>query len=202
MEDSVQKVATAPLREQVQPEAHPVRALRPVYFYLIVSIVFFSDQLSKHWVQTHLIPEGPSRPIFGSAFLLTLTHNTGGAWGLLPRGNPLFIVFAIVAAITLLYAYHRMLHVDLLVGTSFALALGGALGNLTDRLSLGYVVDFFDVRIIQWPIFNIADSAITLGITLLIIHFFVSLWNEKAHPHTPPAVEPAEAPCSEPMQTE
>ena len=62
----------------------------------------------------------------------------------------------------------------LLVGGAFALALGGAMGNLLDRLRYGYVVDFFDVRVIHWPIFNIADTAISCGILLLLWHFFRS----------------------------
>jgi signal peptidase II len=149
----------------------PARALRPAIFYLIVLVVFISDQMSKLWVQRTLIFSGPSRPILGNAFLLTLTQNTGGAWGLLPKGNMLFIVFALLAVVALLLAYHNMKSVDLFVGAAFALALGGALGNLLDRLRYGYVVDFFEARIIHWPIFNVADSAITLGIVLLLIHF-------------------------------
>ena len=171
-------------RDQVQStRTGAVRALRPLYFYMIVAIVFVSDQLSKQWVQAKLINGGPSQQVFGQSMLITLTHNTGGAWGLLPRGNMLFITFAALAVVALMYAYHRMERVELLVGAAFALALGGALGNLTDRLRLGYVVDFFDVRLIHWPIFNIADSAITLGITLLMIHFIIP---EKSHCHLEP----------------
>ena len=78
-----------------------------------------------------------------------------------------------------------MPYISLHVGTAFALALGGALGNLTDRLRYGYVVDFFHAKIINWPIFNIADSAISLGIVLLMLHLFFS-------PHEDGAKEPAE----------
>ena len=156
----------------------PSRAVRPALFYLIVALVFVSDQLSKAWVQRTLIFSGPSRPILGNAFLLTLTQNTGGAWGLLPKGNVIFIVFALLAVVALLVAYHKMKTVDLFVGGAFALALGGALGNLLDRLRYGYVVDFFEARVIHWPIFNLADSAITLGIVLLMIHFVRSAREE------------------------
>lgn len=151
----------------------PQRGLRPSLFYLIVAIVFLSDQLSKRAIQRTL-QWGETERLFGDAFALTLTKNTGGAWGLLPQGNLLFILFAAVAIVALLFAYHRMPRVDLLVGAAFALALGGAVGNLLDRLRYGYVVDFFDARIIHWPIFNIADSAITLGIVLLLLHFLQS----------------------------
>jgi signal peptidase II len=153
--------------------AKPVRALRPFTFYIIVAAVFFADQFSKFWMQRVLIWEQPW-PQYASPFALTLTKNTGGAWGLLPQGNLLFIVFAAVAVFALLFAYHRMARIDLLVGGAFALALGGAMGNLLDRLRYGYVVDFFDLRLIHWPVFNIADTAISCGILLLLWHFFRS----------------------------
>ncbi len=148
----------------------PVRALRPALFYVIVAFVLVADQVSKVWVQRALVFD-ESRPLLGDAFLLTLTHNTGGAWGMMPNGNLLFSAFACFAALALVVAYHRMPRVSLLVGAAFALALGGALGNLSDRLRHGYVVDFFDARIIHWPVFNIADAAITMGIALLMMHF-------------------------------
>ena len=157
--------------EPESPRSPGESGLRPVAFYLIVLLVFAADQWSKASIQKTLGYE-QSREVFGKAFLLTLTHNTGGAWGLLPHGNPLFIGFACVAAIALLFAYHRVARPDSLIAGAFALALGGAFGNLLDRLRFGYVVDFFDARVIHWPIFNVADSAITLSIVLLLIHFF------------------------------
>ena len=149
-----------------------VRAIRPVTFYLIVAIIFFADQKSKAWITTRLQLNGGSLPIVGDKFQLTLAHNTGGAWGLLPHGNLFFILFAVVATGALLFAYHKMPQIELFVGGAFALALGGALGNLLDRVRYGYVVDFFDARFINFPVFNVADSAITFGIVLLMIHFF------------------------------
>ena len=150
-----------------------VRNLRPSTFYVIVALIFICDQFSKAWVQ-RMLAWGQTRPLIGNAFALTLTQNTGGAWGLLPQGNLIFIAFAALAVVALLLAYYRMPRIELLVGGAFALALGGALGNLLDRLRFGYVVDFFDARIIHWPIFNIADSAISLGIVLLLLHFLRS----------------------------
>jgi signal peptidase II len=156
------------------PQAETMhRALRPGMFYAIALLVFLADQVSKLWIQNTMV-WGQSRPILPGVFALTLTQNTGGAWGLLPQGNGLFIGFAIVAVVALLLAYHRLTRLELPVGTAFALALGGALGNLLDRLRYGYVVDFFDAQIFRWPIFNIADSAISLGIGLLLLHFLLT----------------------------
>lgn len=165
-----QTLDTTPM---TRPRPPGETGLRPFVFYTIVLIVFAADQWSKTWIQKSLGYE-QSREIVGRSFLLTLTHNTGGAWGLLPHGNPLFIGFALVAAAALLFAYHRVARPDSLIAGAFALALGGAFGNLVDRLRFGYVVDFFDARIIHWPIFNVADSAISLSIVLLLIHFFRS----------------------------
>jgi len=162
------------------PERAPAaNGLRPIYFYVIVVFVFLADQASKWLIQRTMV-FGEYRPILGSNFMLTLTQNTGGAWGLLPSGNKIFVVFAAVAIVALLIAYHRIARGDLLVASAFALALGGAIGNLLDRLRYGYVVDFFDVRIIHWPIFNIADSAISLGIVLLLLHYIKSIRAEAA----------------------
>ena len=161
--------------------------LRPLYFYLIVILVFVTDQVSKAMIQRTLT-FGEYRHVFGASFMLTLTQNTGGAWGLLPSGNRVFVVFAAVAIVALLYAYHRIARGDLLVGSAFALALGGAMGNLLDRIRYGYVVDFFDVRIIHWPIFNVADSAISLGIVLLLLHYIRSMRAEAAARNSSPVV--------------
>ena len=157
--------------------------LRPAFFYSTALIVFLGDQVSKVWI-LKAMSFGMTRPIFGEAFQLYLTQNRGGAWGVLPAGNKIFIVFALIATIALIYAYHKLARRDVLIGASFALALGGALGNLLDRIRYGYVVDFFYAKIIQWPVFNVADSAISVGIVLLLWHYARSLWlesREKSH---------------------
>jgi len=148
--------------------------LRPAYFYGIVLMVFAADQISKALV-LRTMAFGEYRSVIGNSFLLSLTQNTGGAWGLGPSKNWMFAAFAAVAIVALIIAYHRVARGELLVATAFALALGGATGNLLDRLRYGYVVDFFYAKIIHWPIFNIADSAISVGIGLLIVHYLLSM---------------------------
>lgn len=144
--------------------------LRPAYFLVVAALVLLADQYSKRWIVNSMYL-GDSRPIIGQAFQLTLAHNTGGAWSLLSNGNTMFACFAGLAIIALIFAYVRVGRHDIAVGSAFALALGGAVGNLIDRVRLGYVVDFFDARIIHWPIFNMADSAITVSIILLVYHY-------------------------------
>ncbi len=147
-------------------------SLRTTSFVLIALFVFAADQISKAWIQAHMVVDSVSTPVLGRYLELTLTHNTGGAWGMLPRGNLFFVGFALCASIALVLGYIKSGR-ELLSGSAFALALGGAFGNLLDRVTHGYVIDFFDVRIIHWPIFNVADSAITLGIVLLMYHFVI-----------------------------
>jgi len=154
-------------------ESAAMEGLKPSIALVIALLVFLADQASKRWI-VNTMTLGDTRPLFGQAFRLTLTHNTGGAWGLLPQGNTIFALFAAVAIVALLIAYHRVGRLEYPVGGAFALALGGAVGNLLDRVRLGYVVDFFDARIIHWPVFNIADSAITMSILLLVVHFLHS----------------------------
>jgi len=145
--------------------------VKPVRFYLLAAFILVCDQVSK-WAITRTIPVYESLPL-SRFFSLTHTRNTGGAFSLLQAQNGVFVVVAAVAMVALVYSYHRFQRRDLLVSTALSLALGGALGNLIDRLRFGYVIDFFDLHYGQWawPVFNVADSAITVAILMLAWHF-------------------------------
>ncbi len=138
--------------------------MRPFLFYAIAGIIVLCDQVSK-WAIVRTYPYGASERTPIPFLYLTHTRNTGGAFSLLQARNHWFIVIAAVAMIALAYAYHRSARRDLWVSAALGLALGGAIGNLIDRVRYGYVVDFFDVKV--WPVFNVADSAITFGILIL-----------------------------------
>src|SRR5205807_3935935 len=118
------------------------------------------------------IPYRASVDVIPRVLSLTHTHNTGGAFSLFQARNEWFVRVPVVAFIALVVAYHRMKSSSLAVTAALALALGGAIGNLIDRLRFHFVVDFFDVHV--WPIFNVADSAISIGIVLLAWHFLLS----------------------------
>jgi signal peptidase II len=149
--------------------------VKPVRFYLLAVIIVALDQLTKWVVQARLPLNNVPVPAVGRFLYLTHTRNTGGAFSLFQAGNTMFIVVAIAAIIAFVYAYHKMKRTDLAVTAALALALGGAIGNLIDRVRFGFVVDFFDIQAGTghsiWPIFNVADSAITVGIVLLAFHF-------------------------------
>jgi signal peptidase II len=138
--------------------------VRPLLFYAAAAIIVLSDQVSK-WAIVRTFDYGTSVKTAIPYLYLTHTRNTGGAFSLLQAKNHWFIVIAAVAMFALAYAYHRSARRDLWVSGALALALGGAIGNLIDRLRFGYVIDFFDVKV--WPVFNVADSAITFGILIL-----------------------------------
>jgi signal peptidase II len=162
--------------------------VKPVLFYFLAVVIVVVDQITKWSVQVHLQLNNLPVPAVGRFLYLTHTHNTGGAFSLFQAGNKIFILVAGLAILALIYAYHKMKRTDLLVSAALALALGGAIGNLIDRVRFGYVVDFFDIQAGTgrsiWPIFNIADSAITVGIFLLAGHFLLAKSPEKQKEET------------------
>jgi len=134
--------------------------------FLIAALVLFLDQLTKYIVVTYLKTYESIEIL--PVFQIVHVRNTGAAFGILRGlGNGVFIgitILAIMIIVVLLFK-SKDDHV------AFSLILGGALGNLTDRLLRGYVVDFLDFHVgkFHWPAFNVADSALTFGIGLLFI---------------------------------
>lgn len=134
--------------------------------FIIALSILFTDQLTKLLATKNLLLN-QSAPLIKGIFHLTLIRNRGAAFGILKNQIPLFIFTSILAVILI---YLGLLRNNKYKKYSFynislALILAGALGNLIDRLRLGYVIDFLDFRI--WPVFNVADSAITIGAILL-----------------------------------
>ena len=151
--------------------------MKPIRFYAIALVIIVLDQITKSAIMKTVM-YGESRQAFGRILSLTHTHNTGGAFSLFTGGNSSFILVAAFAVLALVYAYHKYQQKVLSVRAALALALGGAVGNLIDRIRFGFVVDFFDFRggtdHTLWPIFNVADSAITVGIFVLAGYFLFS----------------------------
>jgi signal peptidase II len=145
----------------------------------IVLVVFAADRFTKIWAVTQLFPY-QSIPVLKNIFHITLVHNRGAAFGILKNQVPLFIVTSVCAVVMIVYhlkkdaARSRKLS---LYTFSLGLILAGAAGNLVDRVTLGYVVDFLDFRF--WPVFNVADSAITVGAVLLAISMLKEEAGEK-----------------------
>lgn len=128
-------------------------------------LVFVIDQLVKHLVVStmHL---GQSFPVIKGIFHITYVLNPGAAFGMLEHQRWFFIVVALAAVLLGVFFYKRLQQESILIRSGAGLLLGGAVGNLADRIQSGLVVDFLDFRV--WPVFNIADIAICAGAGILI----------------------------------
>lgn len=119
---------------------------------------------------SNLLDINDSLIIIRNIFHFTLVHNTGIAFGLFKDSGIVFFVIPLVLAGLLVYNIYYYQHSQQLSRTyivAFSLIMGGAIGNLIDRITLGYVIDFIDFRI--WPVFNVADSAITIGAAIILL---------------------------------
>ncbi len=141
------------------------------YLWLSLAVLVL-DQLTKWWAQAVLAPHEPVAVL--PVFNLTLVFNTGAAFSFLSDAGGwqryFFVVLAAVIALALVVWLLRLSPAERLLATALALVIGGALGNLIDRLWLGHVVDFLDFHWAgyHWPAFNLADSAISVGVALLL----------------------------------
>jgi len=136
------------------------------YAFSIAFIALILDQLAKFLIRKNF-RLNESFPLIKDFLHLTYVTNTGSAFSLFQGFNLFFIVFSVIAIIAILYSIQKIKENEKWIQLSVGLLLGGTVGNLADRLALGSVVDFIDFRI--WPVFNIADSAITVSVILLII---------------------------------
>lgn len=137
--------------------------------WLIASLVLVADQLTKALVSMRFAP-GESLPLLPPMLSLTHVQNTGAAFGLFKGQQVLFIGLSLIVMGWLAWELRANRSMAPIVQWGSALILGGAAGNVIDRLRHGYVTDFIDLHV--WPVFNLGDSAITIGVTLLILHSF------------------------------
>lgn len=146
------------------------------FFAVALSVVIF-DQITK-WLIIQNLSLHDVYQVIPRCFNLVLIHNPGGAFGFFADHHSLFrnsfLVTASVVALSLILYLHHNTPVEFpMLSIGFAMIFGGAIGNLIDRIRLGHVIDFIDVYFgfFHWPAFNIADSAITIG--MLIFAFFM-----------------------------
>lgn len=151
----------------------------------VAVLVFVIDQLTKRWVQQS-IPLYQARPVVGDYVRIVHTENTGAAMGLLPERTTLLSILSVFAVFAILYYYRQIASSSPLVAATLGMQLGGAFGNLVDRVGQGYVVDWIDVGIPggwRFWAFNVADSSIVVGIVLVTL----LLWIEEQKAQTRPA---------------
>ena len=157
-------------------------------------LITVSDQLTKQIVR-YTFRLGESRPVIDGFFDLTYVQNTGAAWGVFREHGEVLIVISIVMLILMLVFRRSFLSPAWEHQLAFGLLVGGIIGNLMDRVRVHAVTDFllFYIKTYQWPAFNVADSAICVGVVI----YMASVFWLKGHPlHEPPGA------ADEPVQPE
>lgn len=139
-------------------------------FFLITALVVLADFLAKRGAIAHLMPIN-TIPLWDGVFHLTYVENRGAAFGIMQNQRWFFIVLTVAVLAVVLFVCFRYKEKHPLLCTALSLLTGGAVGNMIDRIVYGYVVDFFDFRLIDFPVFNIADIFIVIGAGLLAIYF-------------------------------
>lgn len=139
-------------------------------YYLLALILFLIDQATKFVIATRM-EIGDQIPVIGNFFLITSHRNTGAAFGILEGQRWFFIVITIVVLAGLIWYLNKVRRTQKLLSAGLALVLGGAAGNFIDRLLMGEVVDFlqFNFGTYTFPIFNVADSCIVIGVGLILL---------------------------------
>jgi signal peptidase II len=157
----------------------------------IAALIVLADQVSKYLVMTRL-GEGQSwdiAPWLAPIFSITHVTNTGVAFGLFQKLGNVFLVVNIVATVAIVLYYRQLPHGKWLMRTALSLALGGAIGNLVNRVYYGFVVDFIDLNfwpLHEWPVFNVADASIVTGVTLLAL---LLMWEDRRERYEQRAAE-------------
>jgi signal peptidase II len=141
----------------------------------VAILVLWADQLSKRWIIAHCLPDFPAcRTIIPHFLRWTFERNIHGAFGLFGNSAVLLIGMAIVVLVLFWLSFREAAARSLTVRIAFGMIVGGAIGNIVDRLHYGYVIDFVDFYRI-WPnIFNVGDSCITVGVGLLLLSSLVT----------------------------
>jgi signal peptidase II len=139
-----------------------------VILWVVALAVFLLDRWTKSLIATHFVP-GQSAIVVPHLLWFTYVQNTHGAFGMFGSQPALLIGLALVVLVLFAYAFRDAVRTSALVRVAFGAIVGGAAGNIVDRLQHHYVVDFIDFKTI-WPnVFNAADSCITIGVVVLIL---------------------------------
>ena len=143
----------------------------------IIAGVIGLDQLTK-WLAVVNLQGKPSFPLWPEVFHFTYAENTGMAFGMLKDHRWVFMVFSTVAIIGLAVYLFRFRPESRWLQVSMAFIIGGGIGNMIDRVFLGYVVDFLDFTLINFAIFNVADSFVCIGAGMMIVYLVIDLIRE------------------------
>lgn len=156
--------------ETAEPVRRFSRGRRPALFYAVALLVFLLDQSTKLLAVRHL-EIGRPVPVLGPVLSLNLRENTGAAWGLLAQHSFWLAVIGVAMVIALVVAGLRAGQMPASMRVALPVLLGGAMGNVADRVGRGAVIDFLDFHV--WPVFNIADTAIVVSAILICYSLIV-----------------------------
>jgi signal peptidase II len=149
-----------------------------ILYYIVALVIIGVDQLTKYLTLQH-IPLHESIEVIPGVLSFTHHRNTGAAWSILEGQMWFFYIVTLVVVAVILYYLHTEGKEHALFGWALTLLLGGAVGNFIDRLFHQFVVDMFRTEFIQFPIFNVADIALTFGVIVMIIYLIADEWNRK-----------------------
>ena len=141
----------------------------PFISLIVGAVLVIIDQIIKYFVSAYLQPVG-SVSVIDNIFSLTYVENRGAAFGILQNARWVFIIATIAAIIAMVWYKIKFKPQGKVINTSLCLLLSGALGNMIDRIFLGYVVDMLEVTFIDYPVFNVADCFVVAGAILLCIY--------------------------------
>lgn len=145
------------------------------FLFLVAGGIILVDQVSKYIIRANLAIGEVYRPELWITEFARIVHwqNTGAAFGMFQSLGNVFMILSIIVSATIIYYFPQVPRQDWLIRLAMAMLLGGAVGNLIDRLNLGYVVDFVSVG--EFPVFNVADASISLGVVVL----FIGMWMQE-----------------------
>lgn len=163
-----------------------------VFLFLVAGTIILLDQATKYVIRTNLALGEVYRPDLWITEYARIVHwqNTGAAFGMFQSLGNVFLVLSMIVSAAIIYYFPQVPREDRLVRLSMGMLLGGAIGNLIDRLYQGYVTDFLSVG--EFPVFNIADASISLGVAVLFLGMWLQEREKKAAEE-----KPAEGPLEE-----
>lgn len=139
-------------------------------YIIIGALVLIGDILTKLWASGTLADVGMI-PIIRGVFNLTYVENSGVAFGMMRDKRIVFVTLSVVILVILGMYFYRAKNKNIWLKLGTALIFSGSIGNMIERVSKGYVVDFLDFCLINFPVFNIADIAVCIGAAALVVHF-------------------------------
>jgi signal peptidase II len=171
--------STGDASQTVASSEVPASGAEKALLFLVMGLVLLVDYLSKRFIEGWLPLNHSWMPWSWLAPYFQISHvtNTGAAFGLFPSGSMLFAVVAIIVSVVIVIYNFRLPGNQIWFRVALGLELGGAIGNLIDRFRLGHVTDFLDFG--PWPVFNLADLSIVLGVILMAYLMISESWREQ-----------------------